>query len=153
MSVAVCDCDGADVCCGYCVEIENVCQKSVGSVDRLGKTATHISNWSTVSLHLHMHCWNFPKSINTDYRLGKISAMHMKRHCRSVASVCCSVLQCVAVWCSVLQCVAVRCKLWKISAMTMKRHCRSVTNVCCSVLRCVAVLMCVALLMCDIITH
>jgi len=47
--------------------------------------------------------------------------------CATVAKVCCSVLQCVAVCCSVLQYVAVCCIVLQYVA------------VCCSVLQCVAV--------------
>jgi len=49
----------------------------------------------------------------------------------------CSVLQCVAVCCSVLQCVAVI--QWSASMHEIIRIAHQVVAVCCSVLQCVAV--------------
>jgi len=52
---------------------------------------------------------------------------HVAVCCSVCGTVCCSVLQCVAVYCSVLQCTAVCCSVLQCVA------------VCCSMLQCVAV--------------
>jgi len=63
-----------------------------------------------------LNCANKPRSAVLGYM-----------ECTRRATLCCSVLQCVAVCCRVLQCVAVCCSVLQCVA------------VCCSVLQCVAV--------------
>jgi len=55
----------------------------------------------------------------------------MNHQTTSLPSVCCSVLQCIAVYCNVLQCIAVYCSVLKFLLCVA---------VCCSVLQCVAAL-------------
>jgi len=61
-------------------------------------------------------------------------------------SVCCSVLQCVAVCCSVLQCGAVCCSVLQCVAVCCSVAVLQCVAVCCSVLQCVAV--CCSVLQC-----
>jgi len=59
-------------------------------------------------------------------RVSLIYGVERCTQARATSTVCCSVLQCVAVWCSVVQCGAVWCRVLQCVAVR------------CSVLQCVA---------------